>query len=198
LNAQAHFDNLYASDDDPWGYRERWYELRKRSLLLASLPHARYLSAFEPGCSIGITSVELAKRCDALLCLDSSAIAARSAAESVAAFPHAAVCQASIPEAWPAQAFDLIVLSELLYYLDRQDLGRTLHSMQHSLRNGGTVICCHWLGRVPEASLSVKEIHDAVANSGGLCNIVCHVEADFRLDVWSTDARSAAQQESRA
>jgi SAM-dependent methyltransferase len=195
LNAQTHFEHLYASAEDPWGYRERWYERRKCSLMLASLPHARYRSAFEPGCSIGITSIELARRCDALLCLDSNAHAVRSAAQGVAAFPHVEVCQASIPQAWPTRAFDLIVLSELLYYLDRHDLDRTLLNMQHSLRNGGTVVACHWLHHVPEARFSVRYIHRAIAKLSGLCSIVCHQEPDFRLDVWSTDARSVAQRE---
>ncbi|CTP90850.1 hypothetical protein XTPLMG728_2708 [Xanthomonas translucens pv. poae] len=36
---QQYFGAMYR-DDDPFGYRERWYEARKRALLLASLPRA--------------------------------------------------------------------------------------------------------------------------------------------------------------
>jgi hypothetical protein len=38
----AHFQQLYEQADDPWQVRQRWYEQRKRSLLLASLPAPRY------------------------------------------------------------------------------------------------------------------------------------------------------------
>jgi hypothetical protein len=37
LDAQ-YFADLYADSDDPWAFRTRWYERRKRDLALASLP----------------------------------------------------------------------------------------------------------------------------------------------------------------
>ena len=36
----AYFDQLYRDDADPWLVRQRWYEERKRALLLACLPSA--------------------------------------------------------------------------------------------------------------------------------------------------------------
>ncbi len=36
MSAQPYFDDLHANDD-PFGYRTRWYEERKRDLLMASL-----------------------------------------------------------------------------------------------------------------------------------------------------------------
>ncbi len=36
LDAQ-YFADLYADSEDPWAFRTRWYERRKRDLLLASL-----------------------------------------------------------------------------------------------------------------------------------------------------------------
>ena len=43
-----YFDAIYAHDD-PFGYRERWYEARKRALLLASLPAQRFGRVWEIG-----------------------------------------------------------------------------------------------------------------------------------------------------
>ena len=40
--APAYFEAIYA-EDDPFGYRSRWYEARKRALLLAALPHHAWL-----------------------------------------------------------------------------------------------------------------------------------------------------------
>jgi hypothetical protein len=36
----AHFERMYADSEEPWEYRRRWYERRKRALTLAMLPRA--------------------------------------------------------------------------------------------------------------------------------------------------------------
>ena len=36
LRDPAHFEALFASNDDPWGFRTRWYEARKRSLTITA------------------------------------------------------------------------------------------------------------------------------------------------------------------
>ena len=47
-----YFDGLFAGNDDPWAFRQRWYEQRKRAITLAALPRPRYRSVFEPGLSL--------------------------------------------------------------------------------------------------------------------------------------------------
>ncbi|MPY95478.1 MAG: hypothetical protein GEV08_21200 [Acidimicrobiia bacterium] len=64
------FATLYERDADPWGYVGSDYEARKYALTLAALPSPRYRHAYEPGCSIGLLSADLALRCDQLLCSD--------------------------------------------------------------------------------------------------------------------------------
>ena len=58
---------MYEYADDPWGFADRWYEERKRAITLASLPDRRYQTAFEPGCSIGMLTADLAQRSDFIL-----------------------------------------------------------------------------------------------------------------------------------
>ena len=57
----ARFDDTHARRDDPWGVTTRWYERRKRSLVLGSLPDERYGAVLEIGCSIGVVTSELAR-----------------------------------------------------------------------------------------------------------------------------------------
>ncbi|WP_395848429.1 SAM-dependent methyltransferase [Cystobacter fuscus] len=104
---------MYADSEDPWEYRRRWYERRKRALTLAMLPHARYARAFEPGCSIGELSAELAARCDALLVSDGSEAAVRVARRRLAPWPHVRVEQRLLPDAWPEGTFELVSLHRL-------------------------------------------------------------------------------------
>jgi trans-aconitate methyltransferase len=74
-----YFEQLYRDDDDPWRFRTRWYEARKRQLTLAALPDEHYATVFEPGCSIGLLTADLASRCDHLLAMDISAEALHQA-----------------------------------------------------------------------------------------------------------------------
>ena len=58
--SRRYFDSMYEADADPWNFATSEYERRKYSLTVASLPRARYHHAFEPGCSIGVLSEQLA------------------------------------------------------------------------------------------------------------------------------------------
>ena len=73
----SYFDGMYARSADPWGFTSRWYERRKYAISLAMLPRERYRRGFEPGCSIGVLTRQLAGRCDRLLACDVAAAAVR-------------------------------------------------------------------------------------------------------------------------
>ena len=118
----SYFNELFLNNDDPWAFKQRWYERRKRALTLAALPRERYRSIFEPGCANGELSADLAERCDSLVCCDTSNLAVDLARKRLAGLPHAKVLQARLPQQWPQGEFDLIVFSEMGYYLDADDL----------------------------------------------------------------------------
>ncbi len=79
--ADNYFHDMYRDSDDPWGFTSRWYEQRKYALSLAALSSPRYGSVFEPGCSVGVLSAQLATRADHLLCTDVSPRAVELARE---------------------------------------------------------------------------------------------------------------------
>src|SRR5258708_36718270 len=141
-----YFDELYKSSDDPWPLREGWYERRKRVLRLALRPSPRYRFAFEPGCANGELTAELATRCDVLPAADLHETAVRLARERVAGMPQVRVEQRTVPGEWPTGAgpFDLIVISELAYYLGAADLEMLAARIAASLTPDGTLLACHW------------------------------------------------------
>ncbi len=116
----SYFNELFLNNDDPWAFKQRWYERRKRALTLAALPRERYRSIFEPGCANGELSADLAGRCDSLVCCDTSNLAVDLARKRLAGLPHAKVLQARLPQQWPQGEFDLIVFSEMGYYRRRR------------------------------------------------------------------------------
>ena len=185
-----YFDRLYEFEPDPWDFRSRPYEVRKRALTLACLPEAHYSTAFEPGCSIGVLTSDLAARSDEVLSMDLSALALASAREAVP--PNVELRQGAVPADWPTESFELVVLSEVGYYLDAPDCRRL---GQRAAASSTDLVAVHWRHPVDEYPLSGDEVHRILADScstAGMTHLVEHVEYDFRLDVWSHDARSVA------
>jgi SAM-dependent methyltransferase len=180
----GYFDAMYQAAADPWGFDDRWYEQRKYAISLAMLPAARYRSAFEPGCSVGVLTRMLAARCDALLSCDVAAAAVRAAAGRAADLAHVRVEQRDIPREWPGGRFDLIVLSEILYYFGDHDLERVLKSAATALDPEGTLLAVHWQHPVAEYPRSGDDVHRVLAAQPGLARLIRHEEPDFLAEVY--------------
>ncbi len=189
---QGYFDALYAASSDPWGFRTRWYEERKRALTMALLPDARYRDAYEPGCSVGALTRQLAERCDRVLATDVSAAAVATAAAATADLPHVRVEAATLPADWPRAVFDLVVVSELGYYFEPADL-RELAS--RAATGAGTLLAVHWRHPVADYPLRGDVVHAALgaaATRAGLTRLGGHRDDDLTADVWARDPRSVA------
>ncbi len=117
----AYFDGLYANDPDPWRFATSDYEREKYAATLAALPARPFATALEVGCSIGVLTKQLATRCDSLLALD---VAEAALDQARARCPDVRFERRAIPDEWPPGAFDLIVFSEVLYYLDAAGIRR--------------------------------------------------------------------------
>ena len=179
-----YFDEMYAASADPWGFTTRWYEARKYALSVALLPAERYRDAFEPGCSIGVLTGLLARRCDRLLSCDGATAAVREAAARTARLPNVRLQRAVIPHDWPPGEFDLVVFSEVLYYFAGEDLDRVLRLGVSALRPGGTLLAVHWRHPVADYPRSGDEVHQALAGQAGLARLVDHREPDFLAEVY--------------
>ena len=194
----GYFEALYRESPDPWRFRDRWYEERKRLLTVAALPRPVYGSVFEAGCSIGELSALLAPRCEAMLAADLVADAVQTARARLAAFTHVKVDRRRLPDEWPRGRFDLVVISEVGYYLKPASLRAMFRRARNSLAEDGTILVCHWRPPVSDYPLGGEEVHAAFtrfAGGVGLHRLVGHSEDDFLLDVWSLDPRSVATAE---
>ena len=177
------FDDFYAAGTDPWGFENRWYEKRKRALTLAGLPRERFSSAFEPGCSIGVLTEELAPRCDRLLSTDISDIPLQQARRRLAGRPGVRFDRLSVPKEWPTGQFDLVVLSEIGYYCGPADLALLVEAAASSLTEDGVLVACHWRHPVRDYPTTGDAVHARIRRDSGLVLLSEHVEEDFLLDV---------------
>jgi hypothetical protein len=184
---RSYFEEMYASDPDPWNFATSAYEQRKYLLTMASLPRSRYRSAFEPGCSIGVLTEMLAARCDRLLATDVIAVARENARRRLATRPNVRVEDRAIPGDWPVDEFDLIVLSEIAYYFSETDLTEIVARVVASTEPGAHVVGVHWRSET-NYPLSGDHAHMLIGRNARLENVVHHLEEEFVLDVWERGA----------
>jgi len=180
---RTYFENIYADDADPWAFETSGYERRKYALTVAALPEPRYRSAFEPGCSVGVLSEQLAARCDRLLATDIVPSVVERARHRLEGYPNATVELAPIPEEWPEGPFDLVVLSEIAYYFDRPTLEVITGRVLATTAPDATVVAVHWRGPT-DYPLSGDEAHAALGAGFGLRPTVHLEDEEFVLDVW--------------
>lgn len=184
----AHFERLYQQDADPWQLQQRWYEQRKRALILACLPRQRYRSAYEPGCGNGIMTVALAQRCDKLLASDGVPTAVSLTKERVLREKVEAEVNVEhhcLPGDWPQQKFDLILLSEIAYYFSLPSLMELQAKSIASLTSDGALILCHWHGTFDDRALPTKTVHDAFHAHPALNSLLRYEEDEFLIEAWS-------------
>jgi SAM-dependent methyltransferase len=144
----AYFEALYARDPDPWRFADSLYEREKYAATLAALPRPHYPRALELGCSIGVLTRALAPRCRALLATDAAETPLAAARRRCADLPRVEFRRLRAPQEWPAEvpAFDLILLSEVVYYLDPADVAALAARVGATLAPDGDILLVHWTG----------------------------------------------------
>jgi len=141
-----YFERLYASEVDPWDFASSSYERSKYQATLEALKDDRYKAVFEVGCSIGILTRMLAPNCESLLAVDISRIALRRARRTCRGLGNVTIARMRIPDEWPLARFDLILLSEVLYFLSPDDIRTTAGKALSSLSANGRILLVNWLG----------------------------------------------------
>lgn len=179
-----YFSGVYADDPDPWRFASSAYERAKYAATLASLPRDRYASALEVGCSIGELTRRLAKHCTALTALDVVPTVLDMAQRTCAGVDHIRFLRAAVPGEWPDGRYDLILLSEIVYYLDRADLDRLVARVEESLLPGGDVVLVHYLGETDYPLSGDEAAEGFIAAAAGFADIQARSRtAEYRLDV---------------
>ncbi|BDV29617.1 bifunctional PIG-L family deacetylase/class I SAM-dependent methyltransferase [Microbacterium terricola] len=179
----AYFHDLYARHEDPWGYDSRWYEQRKREIVMASLPRPRFRRALDVACSTGALTAALRDRADRVVATDAVPTALDRARARIGDDPRVSFQNLTVPAEWPDGSFDLIVLSEVGYYLSRPELERVIDRIDGALTDDGMLVACHWRHPISGAPLGGDEVHDAIRARRTWETAASHLEPDFRLDV---------------
>ncbi len=173
-----YFEGLYAADPDPWKFATSDYERDKYAATLAALPDRRFASALEVGCSIGVLTGQLAGRCDNLLALD---VAEGALEQARARNPGVQFERRAVPDEWPPGRFDLIMFSEVLYYLDAAAIRATAAKAMAAIKPGGCFLLVHYLGGTDYPSTG-DEAATGFIEAAGLSPTVQVRETLYRID----------------
>lgn len=179
-----YFAGLYAANPDPWQFTSSGYERAKYEATLASLTRPTYASGLEIGCSIGVFTLQLAQRCDALVALDVADAALDAARERCAGQPRVRFAKAVVPADWPEGRFDLIVLSEVVYFLTPADIAVLVERVVASMMPGGDLVLVHWLGETHYPVDGDEAAQTVIALSADAFDLVRQDRTpSYRLDV---------------
>ncbi|MGV8875462.1 MAG: class I SAM-dependent DNA methyltransferase [Rhodococcus sp. (in: high G+C Gram-positive bacteria)] len=184
-----YFRDVYAVKDDPFMLDSKWYERRKYALTMASLPKPQYRRALEPGCSIGVLTEQLAARCEHVVSTDVVHAALDSARARVGGTAAIEFALWSLSDDWsalpePTVPFDLVVISEVGYYLDAADLASAMTRVVEHLESGGTLVAAHWRHDVDDYPLSGDRVHEIISATTGLALLSRYLDEDVRIEVF--------------
>lgn len=138
----AGFEAKFQADTDPWDYATSPFEAFKRRALVLACGTRTFGRTLELACANGVTTRALAPRSLKLLAIDTSPTVI-AAARAEVRNPRVTFRVARLPQQLPRGPFDLIVASEILYYLSHRDLHALLQKLRGQLARGGRVVLVH-------------------------------------------------------
>lgn len=175
-----HLACLYSSSDDPWEHRTSPYEAAKYRETLAIIGNGPFDEALEIGCGNGSLARLLAPRCRRLTAMDCIPAACAAARLHLDGLPQVIVVEGAAPDALPTLRPDLVLLSEVLYFLTPEEiaaLGEWLLS-----NAAGPVIAVNWTGPTDEPLDGTRAVELLVKAVGP--STTWHFEG-FRIDRFS-------------
>jgi SAM-dependent methyltransferase len=193
--AAGPFDEMFDEDEDPWRVGSSWYERRKRTLALGVLRRRHHPRVLEIGCSSGVLTAGLDAVAGEVVAMDVSARALEVARRDGP--PGVTWLHGSAPGALPSGPFDLVVMSEVGYFLTPLALVRSLAAVRRALAPGGEVLLVDWRHPTTGTPLDGPAVHElAAAALGDLPHSAHYRDADVAIDLWG-GMPSLAEREGR-
>ncbi|GGB65784.1 class I SAM-dependent DNA methyltransferase [Blastomonas aquatica] len=185
-----YFEQMFRDKPDPWGFETSAYEQAKYARTLEALGDRRFDRALEVGCANGVLTALLAPYCDRLLAIDISETALRLARERCSDLADVAFEQLAFPRQTPEEkSFDLLLLSEVVYYWDDGDLERAAEWIARTVVPGGKVLLVHWTGETDYPQSGDEAVEKLYAMLTDRIDLVrTDRQPEYRLDLWRISA----------
>ena len=138
--AASEFETRYRrSIPDAWGYENSEAHQNRFDSLLRILPDQVFDTAIELGCAEGHFTEKLARRCKRVIACD---LSQRALARARKRLPGLAVDwrQCDIRAGIPAEDPDLLIFSDVLYYLSPKEISEVIRDCSRKTRPGALLV----------------------------------------------------------
>ena len=181
-----HFEALFRNDADPWAFRSSPYEQAKYAATMAALRRDRYEACLELGCANGELTRRLAATCTSITAVDTAFAALAQARRACAALSGPRFVQAHLPGGDWAGSYDLIVISELLYYLTEDAVAGLAARLRAQARPDTEWLLVHWTGDT-DYPLPADRAVELFMTAVGPKSLPLHRRTDrYRMDGWES------------
>lgn len=179
----AHFDSLFTQSPDPWRYDSEPYERDRFARTVAALSGRRYRSALELGCANGALTEQLAPLCDRLLATDASLAAVNAARARIGTRADVVLEQRAMPQDMPDGPFDLIVASDMLYYLGLEGVVALMTAIERCATPDARIFLASYLGETDTRITGEMAAEIAIAHLPGWKRVHAERTDRLRIDV---------------
>ena len=180
-----YFERMFAGDPDPWQFETSPYESGKYNISMTSLGGRHYTHALEVGCANGLLTQRLASHCNTIVAIDVSDTALSRARARNSDSNSITFAKIVFPQETPVGRFDLIVLSEVVYYWNDADIAAAGAWIASHLDGGGDLLLVHWTGETDYPQTGDGAVTKLQAALLGMMSVVkADRHAKFRLDLW--------------
>lgn len=164
------FDEFF-DEGDPFGFDRNPEERLKFDRTLEVCGAGPLGRVLELGCAVGSFTEVLAPRASDVLAIDVSRAAVDQVAVRLQEHSNVRARAMDIPAEFPEETFDLVVASDVLYYLSAAELRRCLTRIEDSLADGGAFVAVHYVPRMGSV-LNGDEAHDLLASHTTLRHVL--------------------------
>jgi predicted TPR repeat methyltransferase len=155
------FDHFY-DDGDTFGYDRNPEDQLKFARTLEVCGGNGLGRVLELGCAVGSFTEVLVPHASEVLALDVSRATVERVRERMHGSSHVRAVAMTLPDEFPEGEFDVVVASDVLYYLPVADLQRCVERIEASLDVGGAFVAVHYVPRMGSV-LNGDEAHDVIA-----------------------------------
>jgi len=182
-----YFKVVYDASEDPWNFETSEYEASKYEATISALPRQHYDKTLEIGCSIGVLTKLLAQKSRHLLATDISEKALDIAARRCVDMNNITFEQINFKNELPDEKYDLIMVSEVAYYLSSDDWELAIYDLYRRLKPDGNIVLVHWLPEVHDYPQTGDEVHNSFEKlvKDKLQNVYSARAETYRIDVWT-------------
>lgn len=182
-----YFKGVYDANEDPWNFETSEYEAKKYAATISALPKEHYDNVLEIGCSIGVLTQLLAQKSTHLLATDISEKALDLASKRCENLENVSFRKLNFQNELPDDQYDLIMVSEVAYYLSSNDWESAMKNLYNILKPNGNIVLVHWLPEVHDYPQTGDEVHNSFEKlmKDKMTNVFSDRAESYRIDVWA-------------